>query len=97
PPFNKSTHKDLGLLLAELNRDADATRELEASDGIPPDDPEVKVALARVYARNGSAAKAEALMKSVTGVSGAATGEHIYSSALPDNLDPNQTLRDARK
>ena len=96
-PFNKSTHKDLGLLLAQLNRDADAIKELEAADGIPPDDPEVKVALAREYARNGSAAKAETLMKSVTGVSGAATGADIYSSALPDNLDPNQTLRDARK
>jgi tetratricopeptide (TPR) repeat protein/transglutaminase-like putative cysteine protease len=96
-PFNKSTHKGLGLLLAQLNQDADATKELEAADGIPPDDPEVKVTLARVYARGGNAAKAEALMKSVTGASGAAPGADIYSSALRDDIDANQTLRDARK
>jgi tetratricopeptide (TPR) repeat protein len=96
-PFTKSTHKALGLLLAQLNQDVDATKELEAADGIPPDDPEVKVALARVYARNGNAAKAEALMKSVTGTSGSAAGSDIYSSALRDDIDANQTLRDARK
>jgi tetratricopeptide (TPR) repeat protein len=96
-PFNKSTHKSLGLLLAQLNRDADATKELEEADGIPPDDPEIKVGLARIYARNGNAAKAEALMKSVTGASGSASGADVYSSALPDNLEPNQAIRDARK
>jgi len=96
-PFNKSTHKGLGLLLARLNRDADATKELEEADGIPPDDPEVKIALARVYAHSGNSAKAESLMKSVTGASGSAPGADIYSSALRDDIDPNQTLRDARK
>ena len=54
-PFNKSTHKGLGILLAQLNRDADATKELEETVAMPPDDPEVKIVLARVYARNGIA------------------------------------------
>src|SRR5258708_14993245 len=96
-PFNKSTHKSMGLLLAQLNKDAEATKELEAAAALPPDDPEVKVTLARVYSRTGDAAKADALMKSVTGVSAPASGADIYSSALRDDIDPNQTLRDARK
>jgi hypothetical protein len=36
-------------------------------------------------------------MKSVTGVSAPASGADIYSSALRDDIDANQTLRDARK
>jgi tetratricopeptide (TPR) repeat protein/transglutaminase-like putative cysteine protease len=96
-PFNKSTHKSLGLLLAQLNRDADATKELEEAVAMPPDDPEVKVALARVYSRSGNAAKAEALMKSVIGVAAPASGGDIYTSALRDDIDANQTLREARK
>lgn len=47
-PGDKLTHKQLGLLLAQLNRQAEAQTELEAAVAIPPDDPEVKVALARV-------------------------------------------------
>jgi tetratricopeptide (TPR) repeat protein len=96
-PFNKSTHKSLGLLLAQMNKDADATKELQSAASLPPDDPEVKVALARLYSRAGDAAKGEALMKSVTGVAASPTGTDIYASALRDDIDPNQTLRDARK
>lgn len=95
-PFNRSTHKNLGLLLAQLNKDAEATKELEAAASLPPEDPEVKIVLARVYSRSGNAAKAEALLKSVVGVSGVITGTDIYASALRDDIDPNQTLRDAR-
>ena len=95
-PFNRSTHKNLGLLLAQLNKDPEATKELEAAVSLPPEDPEVKVVLARVYGRSGNAAKAEALMKSVVGVSASIIGTDIYASALRDDIDPNQTLRDAR-
>lgn len=96
-PFNKSTHKSLGLLLAQLKRDADAIKELEEAVALPPDDPDVKVALAHEYALSGNNAKAEELMKSVTGVAVAATGTDIYSSALRDDIDANQTVREARK
>ncbi len=96
-PFNKTTHKSLGLLLAEHNQDAEAVKELEAADSMPPDDPEVKVALARVYTRSGDTDKAQALLKSVTGVAAPAAGADLYSSALRDDIDPNQTVRDARK
>jgi tetratricopeptide (TPR) repeat protein len=96
-PFNKTTHKSLGLLLAEQNQDVEATKELEAADSMPPDDPEVKVALARVYTHSGDTAKAQALLKSVTGVSSSTAGADIYTSALRDDIDPNQTVREARK
>ncbi len=95
-PFNKSTHKSLGLLLAERNQDADAIKELEVAASMPPEDPEVKMNLAQLYAKSGETSKSEELLKSVTGVSsGAATD--IYASALRDDIDPNQTWRAARK
>ena len=96
-PFNKSTHKNLGLLLAEHNQDADAVKELEAAAAMPPDDPEVKVALARLYGRTGDNAKSQELLKSVTGAAAPASGADIYASALRDDIDPNQTLREGRK
>jgi tetratricopeptide (TPR) repeat protein len=95
-PFNKLTHKSLGSLLAEHSQDAEATKELEAADSLPPDDPQVKVALARLYAKAGETTKSEALLKSVTGASSGA-GADIYASALRDDIDPNQTWQEARK
>jgi len=96
-PFDKSTHKNLGLLLAQTNKDGEATTELESAASLSPDDPEIKVTLARVYSRSGNTGKAETLMKSVTGVSTSSSATDIYASALRDDIDPNQTLRDARK
>jgi tetratricopeptide (TPR) repeat protein len=90
------THKDLGLLMADHSRDAEATKELEAADALPPDDPEVKLALGRLYAKAGETAKSEALLKSVTGASSAA-GADIYASALRDDVDPTETWNEARK
>jgi len=95
-PSSKSAHKNLGLLLAEMKKDDEAKTELEAAAAIPPDDPEVKMALAQVYARTGDAEKSAALMKSVTGVSSSA-GADIYAAALGDAIDPNQAIHDARK
>ncbi len=95
-PFNRLTHKNLGLLLERQNKDADATKELEAAASVPPEDAEVKLALARLYARGGNAAKGEALLKSVTG-SSSVSGTDLYASALRDDINPNQTWRDARK
>jgi tetratricopeptide (TPR) repeat protein len=96
-PFNKSTHKSLGLLLVEHHQEAEATKELESAASMPPEDPEVKVVLARLYASSGNTAKSEEMLKSVTGVGSSATGPDIYSSALRDDIDPNQTWRDARR
>jgi len=95
-PSSKSAHKSLGLLLAEVRKDSEAQPELEAAAAIPPDDPEVKMALAQVYARTGNAEKSAALMKSVTGVASSA-GADIYAAALGDTIDPNQAMHDARQ
>jgi tetratricopeptide (TPR) repeat protein/transglutaminase-like putative cysteine protease len=95
-PFSKLAHKNVGLLLSEHNQDAEAIKELGAAASLPPDDPELKLALSRLYAKSGETTKSEALLKSVTGAS-SGSGDDIYASALRDDLDPNQTWREARK
>ena len=81
---------DLGLL-------EHLRKELESAASMPPDDPAVKLALAQLYAQRGDTAKSEAMLKSVTGVSTSGGEKDLYVSALGDNIDPNQTWRDARK
>ena len=96
-PGDKSALKNLGLLLVQTHHEAEALTELETAASLPPDDPEVKIALARLYAKNGNTAKAEALMKSVTGVSDMTSGPDLYSASLRDNIDASQTEREARQ
>jgi tetratricopeptide (TPR) repeat protein len=96
-PGDKLSHKDLGLLLVQLNHQAEAQTELEAAAALPPDDPEIKMALAQVYVRTGNPAKGELLMKSVTGATATTATSDIYASALRDDVDQNQTVRDARQ
>ncbi len=96
-PFQKSAHKNLGMLLAQLGRDVDARTELEAAASIPPDDPETKMSLAQVYTRLGEAAKAQELMKGLTGSAAADSGQDIFAAALAPNIDPVQTENDARQ
>jgi tetratricopeptide (TPR) repeat protein len=96
-PGDKSAQKNLGLLLAQMKRDSEARIELESAASISPNDPEIKIALSRLYARNGESEKAAALMKSVTGASTATAGTDMYASALRDDINPNQTQRDARQ
>jgi len=96
-PFQKSAHKNLGMLLAQLGRDADARTELEAAASIPPDDPETKLSLAQVYTRLGEKAKAEELLKGLTGSSAPDSGADIFAAALAPNIDPVQTENDARQ
>src|SRR5450631_1323612 len=96
-PSDKSAHKNLGLLLAQQQHDPEAQTELEIAASIPPDDPEVKMALAQVYARTGNKEKSEALMKALTGVAESASGADIYAAALRPDVDPAQSLHDARQ
>jgi tetratricopeptide (TPR) repeat protein len=98
-PYEKATLKNLGLLLAQLRRDADARTELEAAAALPPDDPETKMALAQVYGRLGENAKAQELMKGLTGNTGGDSGEDIFASALKmkSDMDPTQTENDAQQ
>jgi tetratricopeptide (TPR) repeat protein/transglutaminase-like putative cysteine protease len=96
-PGDKSAHKSLGLLLLQTQQESEALTELETAASIPPDDPEVKIALARLYAKNGNTKKAEDLMKSVTGVASLTSGPDLYAASLRDDINPSQTERDARK
>jgi Flp pilus assembly protein TadD len=96
-PYDKPALKNLGLLLAQMGRDADARTELEAAAAIPPDDPETKMALAQVYGRLGEKAKAQELLKGLTGSAGADSGEDIFAAALKNDIDPTQTENDAQQ
>ncbi len=96
-PGDKNAHKNLGLLLVQTHHEAEALPELETAATIPPDDPEVKLALARLYAKNGNTQKSEALMKSVTGASSLNSGPDLYAAALRDDTNSNQSEHDARQ
>ncbi len=96
-PYDKATLKNLGLLLAQLRRDADARAELEAAVVLPPDDPEIKLALAQVYERLGEKSQAQELMKGLTGSANSDSGDDIFAAALKNDIDPTQTENDAQQ
>jgi tetratricopeptide (TPR) repeat protein len=96
-PSDKSAHKQLGLLLVQLKRDPEARTELETAAAFPPEDPEVKMALAQLYSRVGESKKAEAMMTSLTGAVLDAGRTDLFAAALRDDIDPNQTEHDAEK
>jgi len=96
-PFEKAAHKNLGVLLAQLGRDADARTELEAAASVPPDDPDTKLALAQVYTKLDENAKAQELMKGLTGSAGGESGGDIFAAALKNDADPAQTENDAQQ
>ena len=96
-PYDKTTLKNLGMLLAQSKHDADARTELEAAAALPPDDPQVKMALAQVYGRLGENVKAQELMKGLTGSTTGDSTQDIFASALKDDTDPAQTENDAQQ
>ncbi|MGA2356477.1 MAG: tetratricopeptide repeat protein, partial [Terriglobales bacterium] len=99
-PYDKATHKNLGLLLAQLKKDADARTELEAAAALPPDDPEIKLALAQVYTRLGEKSQAQELMKGLTGSAASTSNDDtqdIYAAALTNDIDPTQTENEAQQ
>lgn len=96
-PYDKSSHKNLGLLLAQLNKDAEARTELEAAAALPPDDPEIKLAMAQVYTRLGEKSQAQELMKSLTGSASTSDAQDIFAAALTNDIDPTQTENEAQQ
>lgn len=94
-PSEKLAHKRLGMLLVQLKRDHEAQPELEAAAAIPPEDTEIKMALAQLYSRTGENKKSELMMASLTG--GAATANDFFAPALRDDVDPAQAIHDAEK
>jgi tetratricopeptide (TPR) repeat protein len=96
-PSEKSSHKQLGLLLVQLKRDQEAQSELETAASIPPEDPDVKMALAQLYSRTGDSKKAELIMASLTGSTAAVVSNDLFGPALRENADPGQLAHDAEK
>ncbi len=96
-PYERASHKNLGLLLAQMGKDADARTELEAAAAIPPDDPEIRLALAQVYGRLGQTARAQELMKSLTGSAAGESGADMYAAALKPDIDPTRTENEAQE
>ncbi len=94
-PSEKAAHKQLGLLLVQLKRDPEARTELEAAASFPPEDSEVKMALAQVYSRLGETKQAEAIMTGLTGGTVSATQKDFFAAALRDDVDPSQAEHDA--
>ena len=95
-PYDQASHKNLGLLLAQMGRNQEAAGELEAAMAVPPEDPETKLTLAQVYTKLGQTAKAQDLMKGLTGSAGEA-GPDMFAAALRPDIDAAQTENDAQQ
>lgn len=93
-PVDPVAGKHHALLLAQLKR-KEALTALEAANAASSDDPEIELALAQLYAANGSQEKSRALMKSVIG-SPTVTGGDLFAAALRDDINPAETLEDAK-
>ncbi|HLW51760.1 MAG TPA: DUF3857 domain-containing protein [Candidatus Angelobacter sp.] len=96
-PTDSVARKSHALLLVQLKRNSEAMIELEKIEAASPGDPEVELALAGLYASSGSQDKSRAMLFSVTGNTAPVTGGDWFSAALRDDINPDQTLADARK
>jgi tetratricopeptide (TPR) repeat protein len=96
-PSEKAAHKQLGLLLVLLKRDTEARAELETAASFPPEDTEVKMALAQLYSRVGESKQAETMMASLTGGTVSAAGKDFFAAALHEDVDPAQAEHDGEK
>ena len=94
--LDRYAHKSLGILLLDANRDKEALTELQAAASIPPPDAEVQLALGQLYTRMGDTEKAAPLLKRIVGSAMPFPDGDIFAAALRDDIDPEQSLRDAR-
>lgn len=94
-PSEKSPHKQLGLLLVQLKREQEARAELETAASIPPDDPEIKIALAQLSARAGDSKNAGLMNASLTGPGAVAASNDFFAASLRQDADPGQLEHDA--
>jgi len=93
-PVDRVAGKQHALLLAKLNH-KEALHELEGVNAAVSDDPEIELALARLYAANGIQDKSQALMKSVVGSPNITNGD-LFAAALRDDIQPDETMEDAK-
>ena len=90
-------HFVMGVLRRTQNRLTEAKSELETAANIPPDDPEVKMALAQLYSRTGDSKKAELMMASLTGGSSTTLANDFFAPALREDANPAEAAHDAEK
>lgn len=96
-PVDNAARKNHGLLLLQLKRNQEALGDLEKASSAMPDDPETELALAQLYSSLGNQEKSRSRLTSVVGSTAPAPGGDWFSAALRDDIDPEQTLSDARK
>ena len=94
-PLDRVARKNRGLLLLQLKREKEALSELEAANAVPPEDPEIELALAQVYTLVGAPEKSRPLLTNVIGSSAPSGNGDIYSATLRDDIDAAQALRNA--
>jgi tetratricopeptide (TPR) repeat protein/transglutaminase-like putative cysteine protease len=93
-PVDRQARRNRGMLLLQLKRDKEALADLEAVVAVPPEDPEIDLALAQLYLV-GSPDKARSLFLNVIGSTAPVSNGDIYDSALQDNVHPEEAVRDA--
>jgi transglutaminase-like putative cysteine protease/tetratricopeptide (TPR) repeat protein len=94
-PVDRNARKNHALLLAQMKRDKEALTELQAFAATPPQDLDVDLALAQLYASSGDAEKSRALLSKVIGSSSPVSGSDVFSAAMRNDIDPEATLHDA--
>lgn len=92
--MDRRARRSRGLLLLQLKRDKEALPDLEAAAAVPPEDPEVELALAQLYIA-GNPEKSRSLLVDVIGSALPVVNGDVYAAALRDDIDPAQALHDA--
>lgn len=93
-PVDRQARRSRGLLLLQLKRDKEALPDLEAAAAIPPEDPEIELALAQLYIA-GNPEKSHSLRVTVIGSGTPVVNGDVYAAALRYDIDPAQALHDA--
>ncbi len=95
--LDRYARKSLGLLLLDMKHDSEALTELQAAAAIPPPDAEIQLALGEIYLRSGKVDEARPLLVRIVGSATPFPSGDIYSAALRDDGNPEQSLRDANE
>jgi len=94
-PLDRVARKNRGLLLLQLKHEKEAVTELEAANAVPPEDPEIELALAQAYTLIGNPDKSRPLLTNVIGSTTPVSNGDIYATALRDDVDAGQALHTA--
>jgi tetratricopeptide (TPR) repeat protein len=96
-PVDHTASRNHALLLLQLKKQKEALAELEALTAAPPEDPELELALAQLYASTGNTAKSHDLPVKVIGSASPVPNGDVYAVALRDDINADDTLNTASK